>query len=264
MNESEDIIKNKKEYILELQNIFFKTETKKIINGLSLKFKKNQIYAIIGPNGAGKSTIASIIMGLSSYKKISGQILFQGKDITKLDVYERARLGITLGWQEPARYEGLKVIDFLKASSSNKEATYQDIENLLEIVGLDPSEYMNRCVDKTLSGGERKRIEMASILAMKPKIAIFDEPDSGIDIEALEMIFNSLKILKDNGSTVILITHSPKVLDQANEAYLICSGKVRDFGDKNFIMQYFEKKCISCPHKDMLIEEIEKNYQIGE
>jgi len=125
------------------------------------------------------------------------------------------------------------------------------LASLLMKVGLNPDEYMERKVDKSLSGGERKKIELASILAMKPKLVMLDEPDSGIDVASLEKIFEAIKLLKEEGSTVILITHSLAVLKQAEHAFLMCNGTIVDKGRVENIIPYFENKCLPCRHKNM-------------
>lgn len=235
---------------LQVKNIEWAPEDKNIINNLSLEFEKGHVYAVVGPNGAGKSSLAYLLMGLGDYRDFKGDILFEGKSIKNLSVYERAKLGLTLGWQEPARYEGITVGTLLTRSARKTKLSKEDVKKYLEKVGLDPEEYWNRYVDKSLSGGERKRIEFASILAMKPKIAIFDEPDSGIDVEALENIFDAMRTLKKEGRTVILITHSAVVLKQTEKAFLVCNGEVVDQGPTEDIIKYFENKCIACNHKN--------------
>jgi Fe-S cluster assembly ATP-binding protein len=235
--------------ILELQNLSLELGGRRILNGITLDIRPNRIHALIGPNGAGKSTLASTIIGLAGFRRIEGDILFEGTSITGLSVDERARLGITMAWQEPARFEGLTVRQFIRAGSKDKTAAR--IEAALEQVGLEPSKYMARAVDKTLSGGERKRIELASILAMEPKLVLMDEPDSGIDVEALEKIFEANRTLKANGATVIQITHSLAVLRQSEHAFLMCCGKVIDKGDVGKIAGYFENKCLPCDHTNV-------------
>jgi ABC-type transport system involved in Fe-S cluster assembly, ATPase component len=220
-----------------------------ILNGLTMEFWEGYVHAVVGPNGAGKSTLANVIMGLPDYRRHSGDILFEGKSIKHLNVDERARLGITLGWQEPARFEGLKVSQFIQASAREKGP--KEIDRVLELVGLEPVRYRNRAVDKTLSGGERKRIELASILAMKPRLVMLDEPDSGVDIEAIERIFEAIAHLKREGATLLLITHSPRVLEKADHAFLICSGMLVDKGETSKILDYFSGKCLPCPHKNL-------------
>lgn len=232
--------------ILEVRNVSLELGGKKILDDLSLDFWEGHIHALCGPNGAGKSTLASAIMGLPGYTRIQGDFLFDGQSISALSVDERARLGITLAWQEPARFEGLTVRNFIAAGAKDKSR--DRIDDVLRQVGLDPATYMKRSVDKTLSGGERKRIELASILAMEPKFVLMDEPDSGIDVEALDRIFDALKVLKSRGATVVLITHSATVLRQAEHAFLMCSGRLIDKGSTSKINKYFENKCIPCHH----------------
>ncbi|MCD4785039.1 MAG: ABC transporter ATP-binding protein [Candidatus Eremiobacteraeota bacterium] len=234
--------------ILELKNLSLEFEDKKILNNLNLDFREGHIHAIVGPNGAGKSTLAYTIMGLSDYRDISGEIFFKDESIHNIDIDERARKGITLAWQEPARFEGLSTKKFLKAAAKDKSE--ENLRNALLSVGLSPDNYIDRAVDKTLSGGERKRIELASIYIMEPELVLLDEPDSGIDVAALEKIFEMIKVLKKRKTTVILITHSLTVLEQAEYAFLMCNGKIVDKGSVNKIAGYFRKKCVLCDHKN--------------
>jgi len=235
--------------LLEIRNVSLHVNSTGILNDLSLEFWEGYVHAVVGPNGAGKSTLANVIMGLPDYRNHSGDILFEGKSIKDLSVDDRARLGITLAWQEPARFEGLKVSQFILASVREKKE--QEVDRALELVGLEPARYRFRAVDKTLSGGERKRIELASILAMKPRLVMLDEPDSGVDIEAIERIFGAIDHLKKNGTTVLLITHSARVLEKADHAFLMCSGMLVDKGETAKILEYFSGKCLPCPHKNV-------------
>lgn len=232
--------------ILSVCNVTLTFDGKKILDDLSLEFWEGHIHAVIGPNGAGKSTLANTIMGLHGYTAHEGDILFEGQSLRGVAVDERARRGITLAWQEPARFEGLSVHRFVTAGSRRKDPAYA--KSLLEMLGLEPDRYLHRSVDRTLSGGERKRIELASILAMEPRVILMDEPDSGIDVEALQHIFESLRQLKSRGATVIMITHSMAVLEQADHAFLICHGKLLDKGNVEKIGRYFSDKCIACDH----------------
>ncbi len=234
--------------ILEIKNLKLTLGDKPIINDLSIDFWEGHIHAVVGPNGAGKSTLSATIMGLAGYRDYEGEISFQDESLKEFGVDERAKRGITLAWQEPARFEGLSVRDFIRSAAKDKSD--KTVNDCLAEVGLDPDEYKYRAVDKTLSGGERKKVELASILAMKPKMAILDEPDSGIDIESINRIFDAVKTLKFNGTTVILITHSLAVLEQAEHAFLLCQGQVVDKGKVSKIRQYFEGKCLSCDHKN--------------
>ena len=232
--------------ILTAKNVSLTLRGQRILDGLSFELWEGYVHAIVGPNGAGKSTLASAIMGLDGYQRIEGEIFFEGCPIQELSVDQRARLGITLGWQEPARFEGLTVRRFLQAGARDKSLA--TVRETLEQVGLDPSDYLSRAVDRTLSGGERKRIELASILAMQPRIVFLDEPDSGIDIEALKRIFEAVKVLKARGSTVVLITHSLAVLEQTEHAFLICRGRLVEKGRSRSISRYFKGTCLPCKH----------------
>ena len=234
--------------ILEVDKVSLDIDGHRILDGLSIDFWEGHIHALIGQNGAGKSTLASAIMGLSNYRDIQGDIRLKGESIKALSVDQRARRGLTLAWQEPARYEGLGVRPFVLAGA--REKTVQRCRDALSLVDLDPDKYITRSVDRTLSGGERKRVELASLLAMEPEVVMMDEPDSGIDVAALDHIFKALKILKSRGSTVILITHSMAVLEQAEHAFLMCCGRLIDKGSVDKIGYYIKNKCVPCDHKN--------------
>jgi len=234
--------------VLELKNVKLTLDDNLILNNLSIDFWEGHIHAVVGPNGAGKSTLASVIMGLGGYTDFEGEIILEGESIKKDDVAARAAHGITMAWQEPARFEGITVEEFIAASGKNPGT--EEIDFVMNEVGLDPEDYRLRAVDKTLSGGERKKVELASILAMRPRVAILDEPDSGIDIESIERIFEAVRVLKQRGTTVLLITHSLAVLNQAEHAFLLCNGEIVDKGDVGRIRKYFEDKCIPCDHKN--------------
>jgi len=235
--------------VLELKNVSLTLGGKPILNDLTVDFWEGHVHALVGPNGAGKSTLASTIMGLPGYTDIAGEILLDGECINDLTVDERARRGITLAWQEPARFEGLRVDRFILAGAKDKST--DTARRVLVRVGLDPDKYMRRAVDRTLSGGERKRIELASILSMEPRIVLMDEPDSGIDVEALTRIFDALADFKERGATVIMITHSQEVLKHAEHAFLMCNGCILDKGPVGRIDGYFADHCIPCDHTNV-------------
>lgn len=241
--------------ILEIKDLSLNLGDKKILDRLNLALWKNHVHAIVGTNGAGKSTLVSTIMGLSGYEHFEGDILFEGESIKPKQLHERARMGITLSWQEPARFEGLKMKDFIMASSADK--SIDSVKEALSTVGLAPKDYMYRSVDKTLSGGERKKAELASILAMRPKLAFMDEPDSGIDIDSIQRIFAVVKQLKAHGTTIVFITHSRTVLEQAEHAFLLCKGRLVDKGSSAKIMKYFTEECMPCGiHNPEIREEL--------
>jgi Fe-S cluster assembly ATP-binding protein len=235
--------------ILELKDVTLELGGRPILNRLTVDFWEGHVHALIGPNGAGKSTLAGAIMGLPEYRHLDGKILFDGEPIQDLPVDERARRGITLAWQEPARFEGLRVDRFIVAGAKDKSRA--TVERVLRRVGLDPEKYATRAVDKTLSGGERKRVELASILAMEPRVVLMDEPDSGIDVEALTRIFDALADFRDRGATVIMITHSQEVLKHAEHAFLLCDGRIIDKGSVGHIDDYFGDHCACCDHTNL-------------
>jgi Fe-S cluster assembly ATP-binding protein len=242
--------------ILELRNITLALGGKPVLNNLSADFWEGHVHALIGPNGAGKSTLASTIMGLPGYTHHDGDIIFDGESLRGVPVDERACRGITLAWQEPARFEGLRMDRFVAAGAKVKSRV--KVEEALARVGLDPDRYIGRKVDKTLSGGERKRVELASILAMEPRLVLMDEPDSGIDVEALSRIFDALADFKAMGTTVVMITHSMAVLEHAEHAFLLCNGHIMDKGSVDKISGYFANNCIPCGHENAPTPEEEK------
>jgi len=154
-------------------------------------------------------------------------------------------MGITLAWQEPARFEGLSIKEYLKLS---RNLDSNESESYLWMVGLSPAEYLNRAVDVSLSGGERKRVELASVLAMKPKLAILDEPDSGIDVISLPHIMNGIVEMSKQGSAVLLITHSETGIEIANRVSVMCAGKIINTGAPEEMCQWFKDNCRTCDH----------------
>jgi Fe-S cluster assembly ATP-binding protein len=231
------------ERVLEVRGLKLTLNGKPVIDDLSLEVKKGEIHGLLGANGTGKTTLANIIMGISYPYK--GSIIFEGQDITRCTISERARKGITLAWQEPARFEGLSIRDYINLSR-NLES--REIENYLWMVGLPPAEYLNRAVDVTLSGGERKRVELASVLAMKPKLAILDEPDSGIDVVSLPHIMNGVVEMSKHGSAVLLITHGEEAVRVAKKVSIICAGKIINTGLPQEMCQWFKSNCQTCDH----------------
>jgi Fe-S cluster assembly ATP-binding protein len=186
-------------------------------------------------------------MGLQGYEHEAGSLTFDREDITKLTITERARKGITLAWQEPARFEGLKVRDFLAiGSKAHGGITEEELREALIKVDLKPDKYLDREVGESLSGGERKRIELASIITMRPKLAILDEPDSGIDVVSLKEIINFIRTLKENGSSVLVITHREEIAAASDKASLMCEGAILRSGDPIEISEFFKNRCIPC------------------
>ena len=233
--------------MLKLKNISLKKGDRIILDQVNLEIEPQEIHSILGQNGTGKSTLAYVIMGLSGYAPTEGQIIFDGKDITHLPVYERAKLGITLAWQEPVRFEGLTVSHYLKLGQ-RKNNGFLNPAQCLERVGLNPLKYLSRYTDETLSGGERKRIELASVLAMKPRLVILDEPDSGIDTLSINYIVQVIRTFSKLGASVILITHHEEVASVADRASSLCGGKILKTGEPREVTRFFRKYCEECSH----------------
>lgn len=235
--------------LLEINELVYETGRKRILDRLCLLLEAGEVHALLGTNGTGKSTLACLIMGCSGYQHSAGSILFEGLDITRLKVHERARRGIALAWQEPARFEGLSVKDYLSLGRYGGI----DPSRCLEMVGLPAELFLNRMVDRSLSGGERKRIELASIFALRPKLAILDEPDAGIDLLSTRDIIEVINFMKAQGATVLLITHREEIAMIADRASLICSGKIACTGNPANVVNFFKSRvCFTCEWKECL------------
>lgn len=228
--------------LLEIKNLTYTAGNKKILDEFSLSIEASEVHALLGTNGTGKSTLAYLIMGCDGYRPSAGEIVFEKKVINTLKIHERAQFGITMAWQEPVRFEGISVKDYLALKSKDTDPTFY-----LEMVGLHPELYLNRMVDKSLSGGERKRIELASVLALHPKLAILDEPDSGIDMLSTQDIINVINVFKKNGSSVLLITHREEIALIADKASQMCRGKIVCSGNPEKVADYYKsRKCLVC------------------
>lgn len=203
-------------------------EEKKLLNGVNLTVGKEEIHCLLGRNGSGKTTLACAVMGLSRGRKKAGQIFFQGKNITKLRADQRAKLGITMAFQEPARFEGLTVANFLRAGKKN--ISVKEMEEALRLAGLG-KEFLPRKLDEKLSGGERKRVELASVLAMSPKLIILDEPDASLDIIVYNELYDLILSFREKlGCSILLITHREEAGLVADKATLLEKGKIVQSG----------------------------------
>jgi Fe-S cluster assembly ATP-binding protein len=234
--------------LLEVKDVWVERPGAEVLRGVDLIVRHGEVHTLLGLNGSGKTSLALTLMGASGYTPARGHILFEGKDITDLSVTERARLGLTLAWQEPARFEGLATADYLALGM--KEPSRERIEEALTAVALSPSAYMSRAVDTALSGGERKRIELAAVYAMQPRLAVLDEPDSGIDVLGIGEISTLLHHMAEGGTAVLLITHRDELADVADAASLMCGGAVISTGTPAEVREYFAQRCR--PHGDLL------------
>ena len=222
--------------MLVFDNVRFFAEEKgvkkEIIKGVSFCADENFIV-ITGPNGSGKSTLARLIMGI--YKPTSGRIYFDGKDITDLGVTERANLGIGFAFQQPVRFKGITVSDLISIASGKKLKVAQVCEYLSE-VGLCARDYVSREVNASLSGGELKRIEIASVMARESKLSVFDEPEAGIDLWSFSSLIKVFDKLKSHSGSLIVISHQERILDVADRIIVLKDGMIERDGKKEDVI----------------------------
>ena len=225
--------------MLELKNISFTVgegaEKKTIIRDLSLTIENGKFVVITGPNGSGKSTLARIIMGIE--QPCEGKIIFDGRDITGLNITERAKLGISFALQQPVRFKGIRVHDLLQIAAG-KKLSINDACDYLSEVGLCARDYIDREINSSLSGGELKRIEIATLLARKTKLSVFDEPEAGIDLWSFQNLIrifeNMRKEIKD--SSIVIISHQERILNIADEIVLLVNGQIKKTGTADEIL----------------------------
>lgn len=235
--------------MLELQNICFQVadqadKQKEIIRDLSLTFEDHTFIAITGPNGGGKSTLAKLIMGIEN--PTSGKIIFNGIDITDMSITERAKLGISFAFQQPVRFKGIKVKDLITLAVGD-QVKNPNVCDYLSKVGLCARDYINRDIDGSLSGGELKRIEIASIIARNTPLAVFDEPEAGIDLWSfnnLIKVFEEMHESTDN--SLIIISHQERILNIADEIVVLANGNVQARGRREEILPELLKGTEGC------------------
>jgi Fe-S cluster assembly ATP-binding protein len=229
--------------MLEIKNLHAKVGTTNILNGLSLTIKKGEVHAIMGPNGSGKSTLARIIAGDDSYDVTDGEIHYKNKNLMELSPEERSREGIFLGFQYPVEIPGLNNSQFLKAAL-NAKRKYLGIEEIdafeflkmaretIKRLEIDPS-FLNRGVNEGFSGGERKRNEILQMTMLEPNIAILDETDSGLDIDALKVVAKGVNEFRNQDNAVILVTHYQRLLEyiKPDKVHVLSEGRIIRSGD---------------------------------
>ena len=230
--------------MLELKNICFERDNKKILDNINLKIEDDKFIAITGPNGSGKSTLAKIIMGIE--KPDSGKIILNNKDITKMPIDKIAKLGIGFAFQQPVKFKGITVYDLLKIASK-KEINKIEACNTLSKVGLCAKEYVDREVNSSLSGGELKRIEIATVALRESELTIFDEPEAGIDLwsfnNLIDVFENMRNIIK---GTTIIISHQEKILNIADKIILMRDGKIEQIGEAKDVLENVSAKKECC------------------
>lgn len=220
--------------ILELKNIYFERENKKILDNINLKLDIGKFIAITGPNGSGKSTLVKIIMGIE--KPNAGKVFLEGKDITELNINERANLGISFAFQQPVKFKGITVYDLLKIAGK-KEMTKKEACEVLSKVGLCAKEYVDREINDSLSGGELKRIEIATVALRGAKLTIFDEPEAGIDLWSFSNLIDVFERMREMiKGTTLIISHQERILNIADEVILMKSGKIEEIGESKKIL----------------------------
>jgi len=227
--------------MLKLENICFTRNNKVILDNISLSIEDDIFVAITGPNGSGKSTLASIIMGIISPD--SGKILFNGTDVTNLGLEERAKLGIAFAFQQPVKFKGLSVYDILKLAA-NSEISKKKACEILSSVGMCADFYLNRELNSSLSGGELKRIEIATVILRNSTLTIFDEPEAGIDLWSFNNLIEVFKSIRTNiTGTTLVITHQEKILNIADKIILLNDGKLSYYGEQKKIINNLYQSC---------------------
>ena len=220
--------------MLELRNVSFAVDGKQIIDHVSLTIKDHTCTVITGPNGGGKSTLAKLIMGIE--KPTSGQILLEGEDISELSIDERSKRKIGYAFQQPPRFKGMHVRKLLSLAHG-EELDEEKCCSYLTDVGLCSKDYLNRDVDASLSGGEVKRIEIATILARDLKLSIFDEPEAGIDLWSFAKLVETFQRLQNTTKqSIILISHQERIMQLADEIIIMENGRIKTKGNRDEIL----------------------------
>jgi Fe-S cluster assembly ATP-binding protein len=239
--------------LLEIDHVHVSVEGKEILKDANATIGDGEVYAMFGPNGSGKTTLLNAIMGLPGYRVSKGRLVFDGKDITSLDVNERARLGIGLSFQHPPEIRGVTLMDMVNICLGRKPGTELDegTNALVEKFSLVP--FLNRNINVNFSGGERKRADMLQLLLLKPKLLLLDEPDSGVDPVNLRFIGNEIEsYIKRNNASALIITHQGEVLDyiKAQKACILVGGRNYCYKSPQRILDDIRKngyeRCIAC------------------
>jgi Fe-S cluster assembly ATP-binding protein len=239
--------------MLKIKNLHASVEDKEILKGINLHVKAGEVHAIMGPNGAGKSTLSSIIAGNENYEVSDGEIVLDGEDISELAADERAHKGIFLSFQYPVEIPGVSVTNFIKtAINESRKARGEEempanemlkkIREKSELLEMD-KKFLSRSLNEGFSGGEKKRNEIFQMAMLEPKVAILDETDSGLDIDALRIVANGVNKLKSNDNAVVVITHYQRLLDYIvpDFVHVLMDGKIVKSGDASLALELEEK-----------------------
>jgi|TARA_A100001234_G_scaffold73982_3_gene65384 Fe-S cluster assembly ATP-binding protein len=239
--------------MLKIKNIHAKIEDKGILNGIDLEIKAGEIHAIMGPNGSGKSTLASVITGKEEYEVTDGQILFENEDLEEVSPEERAHKGIFMSFQYPIEIPGITTTNFIKTAINEtrkargeNDMPAKDMLKMLrekcDLLGID-QKFLSRSINDGFSGGEKKRNEIFQMAMLEPKLAILDETDSGLDIDALKIVANGVNKLKNQENAVMVITHYQRLLDYIVPDYVhvLFDGKIVKSGTKDLAHELEEK-----------------------
>mgnify|MGYP001592175092 CR=1 FL=1 len=235
--------------MLEIKNLHAEFKGKEILKGLNLKLEPGEVHALMGPNGSGKTTLAHVLMGDPKYTISKGKIILNGKDITNLGISERANLGLFLSFQAPVEIEGVKISTFLRHAYNTlnkKKLSILEFNELLERKASElkiPEGFLSRYLNKGFSGGEKKKAEILQLLVLNPKIAILDETDSGLDIDALKVVANGINSFMSKDKTILLITHYKRILEyvKPDKISIISNGKIVAEGGSD-LAEHLEEK----------------------
>ena len=239
--------------MLEIRNLKVRTGDTEILRGLSLSVNPGEVHAIMGPNGSGKSTLAQVIAGHEAYEVIGGSVSFNGSNLLELEPEERAREGIFLGFQYPVEIPGVNNAYLLKAAM-NARRKHQGLEEIdafeflklarekMAVLGMDPK-FLNRGVNEGFSGGEKKRNEILQMAMLEPRLAILDETDSGLDIDAMKAVAEGINALRCPDRAIVLITHYQRLLEHVEPdfVHVLSEGKIARSGDKSLALKLEEK-----------------------
>lgn len=220
--------------LLQIKNLYVNAEEKEILKGINLNLNKGEVHVIMGPNGSGKSTTANAILNNPSYSKIDGQIIFNGEDITNLKTDEIARKGVFMSFQLPEEIPGVSVMNFLKYAKNKATGKpvkifefKNEVKKYMEELKMNP-DYIERNLNVGFSGGEKKKNEILQMLVLNPKLAILDETDSGLDVDAIKTVSKGIEMFKNNENAVLIITHNTKILHSLKVDYvhILMDGKI--------------------------------------